>query len=385
MWKLRWHEDRIGKGGTLERGWSRTVHVGPSVGSVRLTEREARRIAWENFLSKLDAATSTPSSVMTVSRFVEQCFLPEHVAMLKRSGRLHYQSMLKHVLAGLGRERVRDVTMDQVQRLVSSLLRRNYSVQTAAHARNVVSAVFTHAKKKGWFAGENPASLVRLPEMVRKEAHALTFEQARALLEALKSPVRELVMFAILTSMNVAEVLGLQWKRVNLSEDYATVDGEPIPPMTIAVRRQWYRGEYGSVKARSRRRNIPIPVALRDVLIQMRQRKSWTGLEDPVFAARTGRPLDEHNIARRYLKPAGAKLGMPWLSWHCFRRTHTTLSHELGMAFMDRMAMMGHTEARMTALYTIGDLNRRREILEQMATKLVAHTEIEVPAVMPVQ
>jgi len=33
--------------------------------------------------------------------------------------------------------------------LISSLLAQNYSVQTAAHARNVVSAVFTHAKKKG--------------------------------------------------------------------------------------------------------------------------------------------------------------------------------------------------------------------------------------------
>ena len=52
--------------------------------------------------------------------------------------------------------------------------------------------------------------------------------------------------------------------------------------------------------------------------------------QDPVFAARTGRPLDEHNIARRYLKPVGAKLGMPWLSWHCFRRTRTTLSHQSG-------------------------------------------------------
>lgn len=385
MWKLRWHEDRVGKNGQLERGWSRTVHIGPSAGCARLTEREARRIAWENFLSKLDAATSTPSSVMTVGQFVEQCFIPEHVATLKRSGRLHYQSMLKHVLRFLSAERIRDVAMDLVQRLVSSMVAQGYSVQTAVHVRNVVSAIFTHAKKKGWFAGDNPATLVRLPEMVRKEAHALIFEQARALIAALKSPVREMVMFAILTSMNVAEILGLQWKRVNLTEDYATVDGEPIPPMTIAVRRQWYRGEYGSVKARSRRRDIPIPVVLRDVLTQMRQRKSWTGPEDPVFAARTGRPLDEHNMARRSLKPVGTSLGMPWLSWHCFRRTHTTLAHELGMAFMDRMAMMGHTEARMTALYTIDDLNRRRQILEQMATRLVAQPEIEVLPEVPVQ
>ena len=39
---------------------------------------------------------------------------------------------------------------------------------------------------------------------------------------------------------------------------------------------------------------------------------------------------------------------MDWLSWRCFRRTHTTLANEPGMAFTDRMAMMGHSEARMT-------------------------------------
>jgi hypothetical protein len=95
-----------------------------------------------------------------------------------------------------------------------------------------------------------------VPEMVRKEAHALSFEQAIATLTALKSPAREMVLFAILKSMNIAEICGLQWKRVNLSEQFTTV-GESLPPLTIAVRQQWYRGEYGSVKAKSQRRNLP--------------------------------------------------------------------------------------------------------------------------------
>src|SRR5258708_2302099 len=103
----------------------------------------------------------------------------------------------------------------------------------------------------------------------------------------------------------------------------------------------------------------------------MRERKKFTGSDDPVFAARTGKPVDEHNIARRYLKPVGESLGMDWLSWHCFRRTHTTLANELGMAFTDRMAMMGHSEARMTALYTATDLERRRTVLNQMAERLL--------------
>src|SRR5712692_5797822 len=87
--------------------------------------------------------------------------------------------------------------------------------------------------RSGWDGtGDNPAKLVRLPEMVRRESHALSFGQAFATLAALKSPAREMVLFAILTSMNIAEICGLQWKRINLTDQFATVDGESLPPLT---------------------------------------------------------------------------------------------------------------------------------------------------------
>ena len=371
MWKLRWHEDKIGADGEVTRGWSRAVHIGPSAGSLKLTEKEARRLGWENFLSKLDAGVCAPHSAVTIGNFVEQRFLPEHVALLKRSGRAHYESMLKHVLPTMRHLRLKDVTPADIQRLVSSMLAKRYSVQTVKHVRTVISAIFTHAKRLGWHTGDNPAKLVRLPEMVRRESHALSFEQAIATLTALNSPAREMVLFAVLTSMNIAEICGLQWKHINLTEQFTTVDGESLPPLTIAVRSQWYRGEYGTVKAKSRRRNLPVPALLRGVLANIKERERFTGPDDAVFVARTGKPADEHNIARRHLKPVGGSLGMPWLSWHCFRRTHTTLANELGMAFTDRMAMMGHSEARMTALYTADDLERRRTVLDQMAERLL--------------
>ena len=31
MWKLRWHEDKIGPDGERMRGWSRAVHIGPHI------------------------------------------------------------------------------------------------------------------------------------------------------------------------------------------------------------------------------------------------------------------------------------------------------------------------------------------------------------------
>src|SRR5258708_40234962 len=94
MWKLRWHEDKIGPDGERMGGWSRAVHIGPSAGPGKLTEKEARRLGWENFLSKLDAGGCAPNSAVTIGSFVEQRFLPNRGALLKGSGRSHYESAL---------------------------------------------------------------------------------------------------------------------------------------------------------------------------------------------------------------------------------------------------------------------------------------------------
>src|SRR5260370_5907936 len=42
-----------------------------------------------------------------------------------------------------------------------------------------------------------------------QESHALSFDQSFSALASVKSPAREMVLFAILTSMNIAEICGL--------------------------------------------------------------------------------------------------------------------------------------------------------------------------------
>jgi hypothetical protein len=210
-WKLRWREDQRANDGSVRYAWSRPVMIGPCAGAGKFTEKEARRIAWDNFLSRLDQNMHTPQSIMTVAEFVERRFVPEHVAMLKPSGRKHYQSMLPWAIDGvpvkrrsfkgakkgepvpeiqrrhgLGTLRLRDVEYGEVQKLVSEAIYRGYSVQTAEHVRNCVSAIFTHAEKKGWFTGRNPAHFVELPEMTRRTPRALTFTELQALLFALR-------------------------------------------------------------------------------------------------------------------------------------------------------------------------------------------------------
>jgi integrase len=369
FWKLRWRKQAIGPNGSVERHWHQPTLIGPATGPHGVTKDEAQRIAWENFLSRPAPEMQPPQSLMTVVDFVENVFIPEHVAMKAASGRTHFRAILKHVLtpeevdrvfhvdAGssktklksvpnwpyLGNIRLADIRPDGVQRLIAAAVTRGYSAQTVKHIRNVVGAIFAHARKRHCFTGDNPAGLVTLPGMVRKEAHALTIDQAKDLLAAMQYPEKELALITMLTHMNVAEICGLQWKWVNLTDEWSMTDGERIPPRTIAVRKHFYRGELVSLPMRSRKRFLTIPEPLLPILRALSERPKYTGSDAFVLVSAVGTPINEKDIAMRRLKPLGRSMQMPWLSWRVFSRTHTTLAYQFGTRSLDCLAMTGHS------------------------------------------
>lgn len=381
-WKLRWKEDQRTADGSKRYGWSKPVVIGPSEGVGRFTKKQAQRIAWENHLSRIDHNMRTPQSVMTVREFVNRKYLREYVQIrLKAAGRYHVEQMLKHVLdgiperrrsqkkteipeieirrnCGIGELRLRDVCTEDAQALVSEALSRGYSTKTAKEIRTCISGIFTFAEKIEWFNGRNPARFVALPEPVAVRIPvALTFDQLKSLLSMLKPQARAMVLCASLTSMNIAEVCGLKWKRVNLTADFVIVDGESIPPYSAAVREQWYMRQFGSVKGRAgrasaRRRNLPLPSLLVEAMGELRATASFRAPDDAVFAGETGKPIDQQAMLKRQVRKVSATLGFPKLGWHDLRRTFATLADQHGISMGDRKALMGHSNFAMTLRYT---------------------------------
>ena len=330
-----------------------------------LRREETQPIDLQNDTSHPEADVRGSCSAMTFADFVGSRFVPEHVLHKRTSGRTHYQAILKHVLTPeevnrvfnvdtsasqgklktkpdwpyISNVRLRDIQPDHVQVLISAALEGGYSTQTATHVRNVVSAVFSYAIKENFFSGTNPASHVTLPGMKRKEKFALTLSQVKQVLQVMQYPEKEMTLIAILTSMNVAEICGLQWKHLNLTNVSLDRDGEVIPMKTIAVRKQWYRGELCTVTT-GRKKNIAIPQVLLPVLHKLSNRTRCTGMDDFVLMSNAGTPINQMNVAARRLKSIGRELQMPWLSWQVFRRTHTALVREFGMQFLRQMAMV---------------------------------------------
>lgn len=371
MWYVAYREDALNDSGEIVQ-----VRRNKPLCQVKgVSKKEAQRIANEEVLNKINTQSQRPSSMLTVKQFVEGRFKTDVVRYMKHAGQIHYNYVLEnHVLPAIGEMRLRDVSNDAVQSLVGLKHDSGLSSQTVYHIKNAISAVFRHAKVKKAFFGDLPTEGVRMPEMVRKEIHAMSFDQAVSLLEGLKdvsTTAFAMVALALTTSMNIAEILGLRRKRVNLSKDSVMLNGRSLGGEMIAVRENFYRGKFGTVKAKARLRDLPIPQALLPVLNEVMNGSAFKGPDDLVFGTEKGTPLDEKNLMRRVIKPIASRLNMAWLGWHGFRHTHSTLAEQIGMALADRQAQMGHGDYRMTLHYTHADLDRRRRTLDSMGARLL--------------
>ena len=370
VWYATISDDVLDENASVKR-IRRKIRLGPVS---ELSEDDARRLMAET-IARLNVKT-TPTNLITVHQFVSQHFVPEVVKHMKYAGREHYRWVMdRHILPAIGDMKMRDVTLVHLQKLCSLKLESGLSVQTVTHIRSGLSAIFSRASALRIIEGVNPASAIRLPEMVRKERHTPTEEEARALLIVLEnpaySPCLEMVLLSCSTSIHYAEMAGLRWKRVNLTGSPVIADGKNLPPCAVAVRENYYRKEFGTPKTKARKRIEPLTPEIVQVLSAMKERTKFNGPEDLVFGKETGTAMDE-DVMRRKLAKAAKAAGIPWgVTWHCFRRYFATASDRLGMATEDRKSSMGHASEEMTAHYTTTDIERRRPVMCQITTGLL--------------
>jgi Site-specific recombinase XerC len=366
-WKVRWWEKETGLDGQV-RKVRRHAIVGPATGPERLSKKEAQRLGWNNIMRFVNASATGPSTAaMTVRQYVEKFFLPNYVysGALKPAGIHHYEYSLGKLLDKFGDWMLKDLKKDPIQTFIRELGQK-HAPQTVTHVRNVFKTVIDQAAGDGFFVGDNPVKKVRLPKPAHKERTALTWDQAAEAVEQLRTPIKEMVLFALLTSLNVAEICGLQWKHINLSDEW--ING--LPPWSFTVERQYYRGHFGTTKTRSRARKQPVPAVLIPLLQEWKKVTKFCEPEDTVFCSSTGNPIIAENVNKREFRRLSKKLGVR-VTWHVFRHTCATLAEEAGMLESDRVALLGHSNVLMTHHYTHSNLERRREVIDRMAERIV--------------
>jgi len=348
-WKLRWRTDTLDpETRKVKRVWSETVTLGPAKGNgaelPAMTEKQARRKAWDEYLSKLDSTVLQPRSAVTLAEFIERKYRPEHLMMLERNTRTVYQSILGgHILPMLGKMRLCDIRRDDVQTCIMAILEDGKG-RTAELARAIISSIFRLAEDAEWVTG-NPARRVRMPKRYPHQRRALTRAQAAQLYAAMDPRYAALVRFLVLTGMRPGEAAGLKWRHVH--------------GMSIDVRETFTNGHWKAApKNRRGERTIAITIETRALL------DALANDGELVFPNTQGQPLDLGNIGTRYLKPAGKAAGVPWVNWYTLRHTAITWADGV-LSSAEKGTQYGHT-AKMSEHYTHPERDEIRGKLERV-------------------
>jgi integrase len=210
---------------------------------------------------------------------------------------------------------------------------------SCAKIRNVLSVVFSHARRYDLFDG-NPIQFVRQSAKRRKIPHILNADEIRRLLRVVKPLYRVLIFTDVTTGLRQSELFGLKWSDVDF--EYGQIN----------VIRSVVHGVISNCKTESSMKPIPMGPELAKVLQEWKLQTRYPAPDDWVFAsARTGgkRPMWGENMIRKPVRRALRKLGIyKAIGWHTFRHSYSTLLRSLGTDIKVQQDLLRHSSVRLT-------------------------------------
>ena len=298
---------------------------------------------------QVDAGKVSTVKTPTLSELMTRWFETVLSREVARSTYDNYGTIVKyHVLPVLGRRKVTDITVADVDRLLALKLGAGLSASTVHRIRALISQCLDQGVRWG-DVPTNVARLSRPPKMVRPEGRTLTREQAQQLLETLKEHRHEsLYLLMLSTGMRRGEALGLRWEDLNLENGVVRIKRN--------LKREGGRIVTADTKTLKSRRAVNVPTPVLEALQKNRnlQEVEKANLGEAwvesgfIFTTSIGTPIDPRNLYREFSQICErAGLG----HWHPHELRHSAASLMLasGVKLQVVSEVLGHSSIRMTA------------------------------------
>lgn len=162
------------------------------------------------------------------------------------------------------------------------------------------------------------------------ERTALSDAELARLLDEVDDEHWLLVLLLSQTGLRIGEAVALQWQDVDLLA------------CRIHVRRRYYKGSVDAPKSRFGVRSVPITRMMAERLASLREGSDFGAPTSHVFCTRVGTPHLPRNVLARSFKPAAARAGVPWASFHTLRHTCASRLFRLGWNAKQVQVVLGH-------------------------------------------
>lgn len=252
-----------------------------------------------------------------------------------------------HLVPKIGQVKLDRLTPSMVQAAVTAWAEAGYAPRTIRQHIAVLRAAMGTAVTQGVLR-RNPTVGLTLPKIEKGEIRALTYEEQRAILDALQgTPAYLPVLVGLTTGLRRGEILGLRWKDVDLDAGMLTIRQtvvETAQGVTVKA----------SPKTSSSRRTILIPRlvsdALKDHRLKQKEQRLLLGPRwqdnDLVFRGPDSGPMRPNYLGLRWRRTV-QKLGID-ARFHDLRHTHASVLLSQGASLKMVQHRLGHANAALT-------------------------------------
>ena len=340
-----------------ERKWLVRVYLGRGPDGKRKyfnktihgSKKDARRFLNEK-LHEQDRGLLVVPSRRTLREYLLEWIDKGKPGISERTRDSYRWMLLQYVLPQVGDRRLDQLGPFEIQQLYNAMTERGLSARTVRYTHSVLRSALAQAVRWRILAG-NPADLVELPKMVRKEMRALSPSEATEFLNAIRGdrwePLWELL---IVTGLRPGEALGLKWSDVDS-------DQQRIRIQRTLVREENNEWRLDEPKTPRSRRSIVVPASTMDTLRRhraeqaeerLRKGEEYSGELNLVFANGRGDPLDYRVVVQRHFKPLVKAAGLEPLRPYDLRHTCATLLLAGGEHPKVVAERLGHSSTVMT-------------------------------------
>lgn len=298
---------------------------------------------------EIDDGLVTAERAPTLEVLFERWFVDVMAREVVRSTIDNYRSIVKfHILPTLGRKKVDELTVAEVDRLLAAKIASGLSPSTVHRIRAVLSQCLDQGIRWG-VTPRNVARLSRSPKLIRPEGRTLSPEQARGLLASLRGHRNEALYTLMLsTGMRRGEALGLKWGDVDLEGGVVRI--------RRSLKREGGHIVTADTKTLKSRRAVNLPEPVVELLARHREQQekqrvdlgaAWveTGF---VFTSSIGTPIDPRNLYRDFQKVC-ENAGLSHWHPHELRHSAASLMLASGVKLQVVSQVLGHSSIRMTA------------------------------------
>ncbi len=352
-WVGRYREDVIGIDGNARRVRREVI-----LGSKRdlPTKRLAQR-RMDSVLSRINGLDYRPVRVATFEEFVERWKVEVLITQQPSSIRAVKSHLKCHIVPQLAKLRLEQFSVENQQTFITRMFERGVSRKSVLNVLGTLSSILTTARDWGYNCEYIDVKKLRLPPRgERYEAPHFTIDQLQHILAIAEEPWHTLFCILTMDGLRAGEVLGLQWKDIDLDR------------RLLHVRRSAWYGHVQTAKSKASETVLPIPQLL--VTVLKKYQTQWKpNPQGFLFVTRNGRPPSSNKVMEYHLWAILDALEIPRCGLHAFRYSHTALLLDSGATPKVVQRQLRHADARPTLEiygHVIGEA--QREAVEKVAS-----------------